>query len=41
MPEVKYRVGMNVQGEVVWCFMGFGERTAKDAKGAKKIKKRV
>lgn len=21
---MKYRVGMNVQGEVVWCFMGLG-----------------
>ena len=45
MPEVKYRVGMNVQGEVVWCFMNLGDeprsRFASRREGAKYAKEEL
>jgi hypothetical protein len=45
MPEVKYRVGMNFQGEVVWCFMGLGNeprsRFASRREGAKYAKEKL
>ena len=34
---MKYRVGMNVQGELVWCFMGL-RNERRGAEGAERLR---
>ncbi len=36
---MKYRVGMNVQGEVVWCFMDLGDEPQRTQRARRRLRR--